>query len=137
IPRTRWSRRRRPGVTIATCVSDEDLSALVAEQAALRRVATMVARGSAPEEVFAAITQEVGRLLLADCADMSPCEPNGEVTFVAAWGSSAAAFPVGSRWKLEGHNLCSLVVRTGRPARIESYADASGAIDVAVRDAGV
>jgi GAF domain-containing protein len=118
-------------------VSHEDLSALVAEQAALRRVATMVARGAAPEEVFAAITQEVGRLLSVDCADMSRCEPDGEVTFVAAWGSSAAAFPVGSRWKLKGNNLCSLVVRTGRPARIESYADASGTIDVAVRDAGV
>jgi hypothetical protein len=38
-------------------VSHEDLSALVAEQAALRRVATMVARGAAPEEVFGAITQ--------------------------------------------------------------------------------
>jgi GAF domain-containing protein len=118
-------------------VSHEDLSALVAEQAALRRVATMVARGAAPEEVFAAITQEVGRLLPVDCADMSRCEPDGEVTFVAAWGSSAAAFPVGSRWKLEGNNLCALVVRTGRPARIESYAHAPGAIDVAVRDAGV
>jgi signal transduction histidine kinase len=118
-------------------VSPEDLSALVAEQAALRRVATVVARGAAPEEVFAAITQEVGRLLLVDCADMSRCEPDGEVTFVASWGSSAAVFPVGSRWKLEGNNLCSLVVRTGRPARIESYVDASGAIDVALRDGGV
>jgi GAF domain-containing protein len=118
-------------------VSHEDLSALVGEQAALRRVATMVARGAAPDEVFAAITQEVGRLLPVDGADMSRCEPDGEVTFVAAWGSSAAVFPMGSRWKLEGNNLCSLVVRTGRPARIESYADASGAIDVAIRDAGV
>jgi GAF domain-containing protein len=118
-------------------VSHVDLSALVAEQAALRRVATTVARGAAPEEVFAAITQEVGRLLPVDCADMSRCEADDEVTFVAAWGSSAAAFPVGSRWKLEGNNLCSLVVRTGRPARIESYAYAPGAIDVAVRDAGV
>jgi GAF domain-containing protein len=118
-------------------VSHADLSALVAEQAALRRVATTVARGAAPEEVFAAITQEVGRLLPVDCADMSRCEPDDEVTFVAAWGSSVAAFPVGSRWKLEGNNLCSLVVRTGRPARIESYAYAPGAIDVAVRDAGV
>jgi GAF domain-containing protein len=118
-------------------VSHADLSALVAEQAALRRVATTVARGAAPEEVFAAITQEVGRLLPVDCADMSRCEPDDEVTFVAAWGSSVAAFPVGSRWKLEGNNLCSLVVRTGRPARIESYAYAPGAIDVAVRGAGV
>jgi signal transduction histidine kinase len=120
-----------------SAVSGADLSALAAEQAALRRVATMVARGAAPEEVFAAITEEVGRMLPVDFADMSRCEPDGTVTFVAAWGATAPVFPVGSRWILEGKNLCSLVVRTGRPARIESYADASGPIDVAVRDGGV
>jgi signal transduction histidine kinase len=118
-------------------LSGENLGALVAEQAALRRVATMVARGAAPEAVFAAITAEVGRLLPVDFADMSRCEPDGTVTFVAAWGSTAAVFPVGSRWSLEGNNLCSIVARTGRPARIESYADASGPIDVAVRAGGV
>jgi signal transduction histidine kinase len=117
--------------------SGEDLSALAAEQAALRRVATMVARGAAPEKVFAAVTEEVGRLLPVDFADMSRCEPDGAVTFVAAWGSTAAVFPVGSRWVPEGNNLCSLVAQTGRPARIESYADASGPIDLAVRDGGI
>jgi signal transduction histidine kinase len=118
-------------------LSDQDSSALAAEQAALRRVATLVARGAAPEEVFAAITEEVGRLLPVDFADMSRCEPDGAVTFVAAWGSTAAVFPVGSRWIPEGKNLCSIVVRTGRPARIDSYADAYGPIDVAVREGGV
>jgi signal transduction histidine kinase len=118
-------------------LSGADLSALVAEQAALRRVATLVARGAAPEEVFAAITEEVGRLLPVDFADMSRCEPDGAVTFVAAWGSTAAIFPVGSRWTPDGNNLCSLVARTERPARIESYADASGPIDVAIRETGV
>ncbi|MEA2303642.1 MAG: hypothetical protein QOH43_922 [Solirubrobacteraceae bacterium] len=118
-------------------MTGQDLSALAAEQAALRRVATMVARGVAPEEVFAAITKEVGRLLPVDFADMSRCEPDGSVTFVAAWGSTAAVFPVGSRWMPEGKNLCSMVAATGRPARIESYADASGPIDVAVRAGGI
>jgi GAF domain-containing protein len=118
-------------------VSGQDLSGLAAEQAALRRVATLVAGGAAPEEVFAAITEEVGRLLPVDFADMSHCEPDGAVTFVAAWGTTAAVFPVGSRWIPEGNNLCSIVARTGRPARIESYADASGPIDVAVRGTGI
>jgi signal transduction histidine kinase len=97
----------------------------------------MVARGAAPEEVFAAITEEVGRLLPVDFADMSRFESDGAVTFVAAWGSTAAVFPVGSRWNFKGKNLCSIVARTGRPARIESYADASGPIDVAIREGGV
>jgi signal transduction histidine kinase len=118
-------------------VSGEDFAALAAEQAALRRVATMVAGGAPPEGVFAAITEEVGRLLSVDFADISRCEPDGAVTFVAAWGSTAPVFPVGSRWIPEGNNLCSLVAGTGRPARIDSYADASGPIDVAVREGGV
>jgi signal transduction histidine kinase len=127
--------REREGLSAP--VSGEDLSALAAEQAALRRVATLVAQGVVPEDVFAAITEEVGRLLPVDFADMSRCEPDGAVTFVAAWGSTAAVFPVGSRWVPEGENLCSIVARTGRPARIESYADATGPIDVAVREGGV
>jgi GAF domain-containing protein len=118
-------------------LSVEVSSALAAEQAALRRVATLVARGTRPEEVFAAITEEVGRLLPVDFADMSRFDPDGAVTFVAAWGSTAAVFRVGSRWAPEGKNLCSIVAQTGRPARIESYTDASGPIDVAVRGTGV
>ncbi|MEA2519951.1 MAG: hypothetical protein QOF49_2031, partial [Chloroflexota bacterium] len=110
---------------------------MVAEQTGLRRVATLVARAAAPEDVFAAITEEVGQLLPVDFADMSRCEPDGAVTFVAAWGSTAPVFPVGSRWIPEGNNLCAIVARTGHPARIDSYAQASGPIDLAVRDGGV
>jgi GAF domain-containing protein len=122
---------------IANAESRTGLARLAAEQAALRRVATLVAHGMPPADVFAAIVEEVGRLLPVDFADMSRCEPDGSVTFVAAWGSTAAAFPVGSRWTPEGTNLCSMVIGTGRPARIESYADASGPIDLAVRGTGV
>jgi signal transduction histidine kinase len=129
--------REREAMRSALESSRDELGVLADEQAALRRVATLVARGAAPEEVFAAVTEEVGRLLPVDFADMSRCEPDGAVTFVAAWGTTAAAFPVGSRWTPEGKNLCSMVAQTGRPARIESYADASGPIDVAVRETGV
>ena len=122
---------------IANAESRAGLARLAEEQAALRRVATLVAHGAAPEEVFAAVTEEVGRLLPVDSADMSRCEPDGAVTFVAAWGTAAAVFPVGSRWALGGKNLSTLVARTGRPARIESYADASGPIDVALHGTGV
>jgi Fusaric acid resistance protein-like len=39
------------------------------------------------------------------------------------WGLAGRRFPVGSRWPLEGHNTSMLVFETGRPARIDSYAD--------------
>jgi GAF domain-containing protein len=122
---------------IANAESRARLARLAEEQAALRWVATLVAHGAAPEDVFAAVTEEVGRLLPVDFADMSRCEADGAVTFVAAWGITAAVFPVGSRWMPEGNNLRSLVTGTGRPARIESYADAFGAIDITVRGTGV
>jgi GAF domain-containing protein len=81
-------------------LSDEDLGVLAEEQAALRRVATLVARGAAPEEVFAAVTEEIGRLLPVDGAGMGRYEPDGTLTFVASWGSSqlrSRRQPVG-RW---------------------------------------
>ena len=45
------------------------------EQAALRRVATLVARGAAPEEVFTAVAGEVGQLLGVELATLFRYEP--------------------------------------------------------------
>jgi signal transduction histidine kinase len=109
---------------------------LAEEQAALRRVATLVARGAAPEEVFAAVTQEVGQLLPFDFADMGRYEPDRTITFVASWGRAVESFPVGSRWILGGNNLGTLVFETGRPARIDIAADASRPVGVAGRQVG-
>jgi GAF domain-containing protein len=110
---------------------------LADEQAALRRVATLVARGVAPGEVFAAVAEEVGRLLPVDFAVMGRYDTDDTVTVIAAWGPSAVGFPVGSRWPLEGDNLARSVLETGRPARIDDYADASGELGHTVRESGV
>jgi signal transduction histidine kinase len=95
------------------------------EQAALRRVATLVARGAQPEEVFAAVTEEVGRLLHADHASMDRYGPDDTVSVVAAWGSGAHAFPAGSQWSLGGQNLHTMIFETGRPARVDDNAAVS------------
>src|SRR5260370_21849527 len=118
-------------------LSGDDLRVLAAEQAALRRVATLVARGAAPEEVFAAVTGEIGRLLPVDSAGIGRYEPDGTVTFVASWGRAVDFVPVGSRWSAGGKNLGTIVFETGRPARIDSYSDASGRGRVAAREQGV
>jgi GAF domain-containing protein len=83
------------------------------EQAALRRVATLVARAVAPEEVLAAIAEEAGRLLHADCAAMKRYEPDDEITVAATWSSTGAAFPLGIRAKLGGWNVPTLIFQTG------------------------
>ena len=113
-----------------------DPGPLAEEQAALRRVATLVAGGVPPERVFAAVTEEVGRLLPVDVAIMGRCETDGTITCVAAWGAPAARFPVGSRSKVEGENLVTIVLETSRPARVDHFAHASGPIGVAGRKSG-
>jgi signal transduction histidine kinase len=123
---------------IANAESRASLARLAEEQAALRRVATLVARGVAPEGVFAAIAVEVGQLLPVDSASLCRYDPGGMVTFAAQWGTVVAHFPVGSRWALGGHNLATLVLETGRPARIDRYADrSSGPLGASVREAAL
>jgi hypothetical protein len=96
------------------------VNALAEEQAALRRVATLVAQGEPPEAVFTAVLEEVGHLLPVDLANMCHYEPDRTETFVATWGSAGERFPVGSRWPLEGFSLVALVLRPA--ARLGSTA---------------
>ena len=110
---------------------------LAEEQAALRRVATLVAQGVPAEEVFAAVTVEAGRVLAAETAHLGRYEPDGAVTFVAAWGTAPGVQRVGSRYRLGGKNVTTLVFDTGRPARVDGYADASGPAGAYARARGV
>jgi signal transduction histidine kinase len=111
---------------------------LGSEQAALRRVATLVARGTPPEKVFPAVADEVGRLLSVDLVSMGRYESNGTLTFVAAWGKGHEHFPIGSRRKLGGNNLGTIVFETGRSARIDDYGEtSSGPVSVTAREAGI
>jgi signal transduction histidine kinase len=122
---------------IANAESRSRLARLAEEQAALRRVATLVARGTAPEEVFAAVTEEVVRVLPVNSARMGRYEPDGTVTFVAVSGMAGSMFPIGVPLVLEGRNVSTVVARTGRAARMDNYADASGLIGDAFREGGV
>jgi signal transduction histidine kinase len=123
---------------IANAQAGEELRELAGTQAALRRLATLVARGESPEAVFAAVAEEAGQLLRADLATICRYEPGRTLSFVASWGSAGERFPVGSRWPLDGRNLGTLVFETGCPARIDCNADrSSGLLGAAVRDAGI
>jgi signal transduction histidine kinase len=109
------------------------------EQAALRRVATLVARGVQPEAVFTAVAEETGRLLAADFAILVRYDPQDTLEVVGTWVRTGdpPATPVGGRLPLGGRNVTSLVYQTGRPARID-YDDVSGTIGaVAARDWGL
>jgi signal transduction histidine kinase len=126
---------------VATSVSSAEsragLARLTDEQAALRRVATLVAQGVPPEEVFAAVTDEVVRLLPVDFAHMGRYEPDAVVTVLAASGSTAEHFPVGRGWSLGGRNVATIVFETGRPGRLDDYGDARGVLGVTGRELGM
>jgi sugar diacid utilization regulator/uncharacterized protein YoaH (UPF0181 family) len=115
---------------------------LVAEQAAVRRVAALVARGVEPLEVFGAVAEEMRRCVPADTAGLSRFETEGQITIVAATAHPAAvaSWPVGTRTPVDGvdgNTLATLVQRSGRPARIDSYDSVAGPIAVRVRAVGV
>jgi signal transduction histidine kinase len=109
------------------------------EQAALRRVAVLIARAAPPEEVFAAVTAEVGLLLQVDTAVMGRYDPGGVVTVVATWNGTGEALPVpiGTRTSLGGRNVTTQVFETGRPARMDDHADATGRIGEIRREQGM
>ena len=109
---------------------------LAEEQAALRRVATLMARGTPPEEVFAAVTEEIGQLLALGFAYLGRFEPDNALTTVAAWGRAADVIPAGTRWILGGKNVSTLVFETGRAVRLDRYADASGPVGDEGRENG-
>jgi signal transduction histidine kinase/PAS domain-containing protein len=117
--------------------SRDQLRALAEEQAALRRVATLVAGGAPPDEVFTAVTEEVGRLLPVDVAGMGRYEFDGAITIVAAWSRTVETITVGSRRSLGGNNLSTLVFETHRPARIDRYPDTSEPGGFDTRETGV
>ena len=119
---------------IANTASRDQLARLADEQAALRRVATLVARGTPPEEVFAAVVNEVARVLEVDYANLGRFESDGTVTLVA---SARDRMPVGSRWPLGETSLAPIVLRTGRPARIDDYGQAEGQFAGATRNEGI
>ena len=125
---------------VATAVANAqarvELRGFAEEQAALRRVATLVAGGASPEEVFTAVPEEVGQLLKVDYTVVSRYDADGLVTVVGGWASTDPGRPlaIGLRLKPEGRNIHALVFQTGQPTRIDDYGTASGAFADVARD---
>src|SRR6476646_4651701 len=112
---------------------------LAAEQAALRRLATLVARGVEPLEVFGAVAEEMRRCVHADTAGLWRFEADREIIIVASAADPAALakWPVGMRTPVEGNTIAALVQHSGQPARIDSYHNVAGSIAARARARGV
>jgi signal transduction histidine kinase len=101
---------------------------LAEEQAALRRVATLVAHQAAADEIFAAVAEEVARLLEADRSAVCRYESDESMTVMAYWSEGGRDLPVGTRVGLEGDSVAVAVRRSGGPARCDGYEGSSGPV---------
>ena len=124
-------------IAISNAQSRDTLTRLADEQAALRRVATLVAQGASAAAVFDAVAAEVERLLGADGVTLSRYESDDTAILVAHRGTGANMAPAGTRLALTGENVASKVRRTGQAARMEDYTDSAGQIAELVRDIGI
>ena len=116
--------------------AEAEVKRLADEQAALRRVATLVAEGAPPAAVFDAVATEIEGLLGADGATLCRYESDEEVTVVAHRGLNAGLLPPGTRTSDKGESVTSLVRRSEQPVRIENYDGATGAAGELLRRSG-
>jgi signal transduction histidine kinase len=130
-------RRESEALAAANAESRETYRRLAEEQAALRRVAILVARGAPAAEVFATVAQEAGRLLGADATPIARLDPDGMLTVVAVGGAPPDGLTVGSRWSPEPPLAFAEVLQTGRPARDEDYDHVTGPSGEAIRTMGI
>ncbi|WP_426502503.1 DUF4118 domain-containing protein [Dactylosporangium sp. McL0621] len=122
------------GISLRT--SRDELRVLAEEQAALRRVATLVARGVAPSVVFAAVAMETARLLDADASRLLRYEAPGTVTVTAEFSKPGVETLLGRRLAIAG-GATELVYRSSRPARVDSYQGRVGPLATLAREEGL
>jgi signal transduction histidine kinase len=114
------------------------LRQLVLEHAALRRMATLIARGAGSADVFGAVADELGHLIGAEATFLSRVvlsgaagpgaseadrsaersEPEGYATILGSYGRVSDQVPVGFQTKLQPGMVTTVALRSGCPARI-------------------
>ncbi|MBD0281533.1 MAG: GAF domain-containing sensor histidine kinase [Thermoleophilaceae bacterium] len=118
--------------------SVERLEALLVEQSALRRVATLVAADPDQRTLFDRVCEELGRVLGVDSTDMIRYEQNGTATVVGAWAASGGpSFPVGTSVPVEGDTVTAKLYRSGRPERVDDYTGIGGELAERLRAFGI
>jgi signal transduction histidine kinase len=114
------------------------LQGLLAEQAALRRVATMVAGSPPAPALFDQVCRELGDLLEVTTTDMIRFEDERFATVVGSWtGNDAPSFPIGERIPIEGESVTAKIHRSGRPERVDDYDDVESELAERLREFGI
>jgi signal transduction histidine kinase len=110
---------------------------LADEQAALRRVATLVAEEPVPSSLFQKVTEEVGRLLGLQAATVVQYHGAHSASVVGGWSETGTLrLPLGTSLDLDGDTVVSKVLRSGSAQRVDGYREASGTLAETLRSAG-
>jgi integral membrane sensor domain MASE1 len=114
-------------VTAERSASESAQQALTTEQAALRRIATLVASEAASDRVFEKVTAEAANTVGAVAASLARFDEDGMVVFVGGWSERGTlAFPIGSRISVAGTGVLAAVRDTCEPQRIDQYDGRAG-----------
>ena len=106
--------RRREAVS-----SREELRLLAEQQAALRRVATLVAEARSPSELFSAVADELARLLGLPHSALVAFEPDGSSVLIAYYDDPPTTKRLGEHYPLDHGGVAEEVYRTGRAGRMD------------------
>ena len=115
----------------------EEFEWLAREQAALRRVATLVAKAASPEQVFSAVAQELAQLSGADMGLVLRYEADDTATMVGGWSRSEMPAPIGTQLTVEGDGVAVSVLRTSQPSQASRFNGPPGSTADWARQAGV
>jgi len=118
-------------------LSGSTLRAIAAEQAALRRVATLVARGVPAQRVFDAVCAETGRLIGATTVNLAHFRPDDMNETMSGWSLRGVHVPAGTRLPLAGSSINSLIRHSRAPGRVEGYGNADGPLAARLRALGI
>ena len=116
----------------------ERLHALLDEQSALRRVATLVAADPGPRRLFDTVCQELAILLAVDSTDIVRYEGDGTGTVVGSWvADGAPSFPVGTSVPIDAGTVTGKLFETGMPQRVDDYEGVPGELAARLRAGGI
>jgi signal transduction histidine kinase len=122
---------------VATAIANYEaravLSTLADEQAALRRVAMLVAEDAPPDDLFRTVTNEVGTLLAADFSGLARFE-EGTVVPLAVWAAEGQHPPVPDRWPMQPGDPVTAIAEARQAVRWDDWSQVSGPIAAFIRE---
>jgi signal transduction histidine kinase len=99
------------------------LEQVIEEQAALRRIATLVAEGATQQELAAAVTSEIGRLFGAQKANTMRWDGD-TIRVIGDWSEDGEVMQIaGQVFPFGGDTITARIVGTAAPARLNSAAE--------------